>query len=502
MRREDTSALMPQTQEMIQKSLKDMNDSAQFMEFDRFLLERFLTAEEQKELQDTELTEDALAVLRECAYRQCYQQLGKKCPVARTTLRSWFQVKGSGRPSRNQMIAFAFALALSKEELQEYFVCGLQEPGIQINDYQEMIFCYGLESGLTYEECQDMIEVFEQEISKDIVLAQNTHTDELWSLYEEKKYLPKEDFLIWMCEHGFYFKGYSKVALNCFMELKHEILEYIRGEAKGQLYDLLQDAGFLQWTAERDIPEDDYGKEIPRFLHNVQRRKNQYLLNQHIKEEITRLNWVVYSSKDKNSDLLAELYAAAIISEQDGKLPGKKKIASRKNFDLPESVYFMTDKYVSQLIGVAQQKEKEIRLSMAKSALMVEETEAACPEWIRDCMETYGVWKDTVTVGETRKVLERVLRQQRQRCQLVKRSDLLPLIHYVAQKRYEQQRKEGEEYVRQDALDVFVTLSREIFSKCQMMELDDRYQLDYLFCATYGEQEMYSLSDVIEASMR
>lgn len=501
MRREDNNALMPQTQELIQKSLKDMRNSMQFMEFDRFLLERFLTADEQKELQDTKLTEDTLAVLQDCAYRHCYQRIRKKCPVARATLRSWFQAGGS-RPSRNQMIAFAFALALSKEELQEYFICGLQEPGIQINDYQEMIYCYGLESGLAYEECQDMIEVFEQEISKDTVLAQNTHTDELWGLYEEKKYLPKEDFLIWMCEHGFYFKGYNKVALNCFMELKHEILEYIRGEAKVQLYDLLQDAGFLKWAAKREIQQSDYGKEIPRFLHNVLRRKDQYRVDQQTKKEITRLSWIVYSSKDKNSDLLAELYSAAITCEREGKLSGKKKIASRKNFDLPESVYFMTDKYVSQLIGVAQQKEKEIRLSMARSALMAEKAEAACPEWVRNCMEAYGVWKDSVTVEETRKVLDRVLRQQKQRCQLVKRSDLLPLIHYVAQKRYEQQKQEEDEYVQQEALDVFVALSDEIFSKCQMMELDDRYQLDYLFCSTYGEQEMFSLSDVIEVSMQ
>lgn len=499
MRREDNNALMPQTQEMIQKSLKDMRNSMQFMEFDRFLLERFLTEEEQKELQDTAITEDTLADLRECAYRHCYQQIRKKCPVARATLRSWFHVGGSGRPSRNQMIAFAFALALSKEELQEYFICGLQEPGIQINDYQEMIFCYGLESGLSYEECQDMIEVFEREISKDIVLAQTTHTDELWNLYEEKRYLPKEDFLIWMCEHGFYFKGYSKVALNCFMELKHEILEYIRGEAKEQLLLLLGEVGFTRWAEEHGISEIAYGKEISRFLHNVLRRKNQYLIDQHTRNEISRFSWIVYSSKDKNSDLLAELYAAAIICGQDGR---KKKIASRKNFDLPESVYFMTDKYVSQLIGVAQQKEKEIRLSMARSALMTEETEAVCPVWVRDCMETYGVWKDTVTVGETRKVLDRILRQQKQRCQLVKRADLLPLIHYVAQKRYEQQKKGEGEYVQQEALDVFVALSEEIFSRCQMMELDNRYQLDYLFCSTYGEQEMYSLSDVIEVSMR
>lgn len=500
MKIEDSNTLLPQIQELIQKSLKDMNDSIRFVEFDRFLLERFLTEEEKKELQDSVITENTLAALRECAYRHCYQQVKKRCPVARATLRRWFHVGGSGRPSRGQMIAFAFALSLSREELQEYFICGLQEPGIQINDYQEMIFCYGLESGLAYEECQDMIEVFEQEISKDTAFAQKTHTDELWSLYEEKKYLPKEDFLLWMCENGFYFKGYSKVALNCFIELKHEILEYIRSEAKEQLYVLLPEAGFSKWAAEHEIPESDYGKEIPRFLHNVQRRKNQHPVNQHIREEITRLNWIVYSSKDKNSDLLAEIYSAAIACGQDGKSSGKKKIASRKNFNLPESVYFMTDKYVSQLIGVAQQKEKEIRLSMARSTLMAENAEAACPEWIQDCMETYGVWKDTATVGETRRVLDRVLRQQRQRCQLVKRSDLLPLIHYVAQKRYEQQN--GEEYVRQDALDMFAALSEEIFSRCQMMELDDRYQLDHLFCATYGEQEMYSLADVIEASMR
>lgn len=500
MRREDTNELMPQTQELIQKSLNVVNDSIKFVEFDRFLLERFLTAEEQEELQDTVITEDTLAVLRECAYRHCYQQIRKKCPVARATLRSWFHVGGSSRPSRNQMIAFAFALDLSKEELQEYFICGLQEPGIQINDYQEMIFCYGLESGLSYEECQDMIEVFEQEISKDTVLAQTTHTDELWSLYEEKRYLPKEDFLIWMCENGFYFKGYSKVALNCFMELKHEILEYIREVAKGQLMVTLKDVGFIDWAKERGIPESGYGTEISRFLHNILRSKDKYLIDKLTENEIRKNCWIVYSSKDKNSDLLAELYSTAVIWDQEGHK--RRKIASRKNFDLPESVYFMTDKYVSQLIGVAQQKEKEIRLSMARSALMAEKAETVCPEWVQSCMEAYGVWKDTVTVGETRKVLDRVLRQQKQRCQLVKRSDLLPLIHYVAQKRYEQQKEEEDEYVQQEALDVFVALSEEIFSKCQMMELDDRYQLDYLFCSTYGEQEMFSLSDVIEVSVR
>lgn len=500
MRRENTKGLLPQTQEVIQKSLADVNYSMRFVDFDRFLLEHFLPEEDREEIRDVVPSEERMAVLRQRAYRRCYHLMEKNCPVARATLRSWFRIGASGRPSRNQMIAFAFALHLSVEELQEYFICGLQEPAIQVNDYQEMIFYYGLESGITYAECQDMIEVFERELSRDTVLAQNTHTDELWLWYESQKHLPKEDFLVGMCENGCYFKGYSKVALNSFVELKHEILGYIRGDAKGQLFDVLREKGFFIWAAENQVQEEDYGKEIPRFLHNIQRRKNQYQLDDYAKEEITRLSWIAYSSRDKNSDLLAELYASALTYEKSG-MSYKKKLSNRKNFDLPECVYFMTDKYVSQLIGVAQQKEKEIRLSMARSSLMAEEPEAACPEWVRDCMLGYGLWKDTATVEETLRVLERALRQQKQRCQLVKRSDLLPLIHYVAQRRYEQQKKAGTDYVRQDALDIFTALANQIFSRCQMMRLDERYQLDCLFIATYGEEEMYSLSDVIEASV-
>ncbi len=514
MKKKDTDEWMLQTQEVIQKHLTDIKYTIRFKGFDYFLMKRFLPEEDwnvlqkvmlsdkgQDASQETVLSEGELAHFRETAYRRCYQQVGKNCPVARATLRRWFHVGAAGRPSRSQMIAFAFALPLSVGELQEYFVCGLQEPGIQINDYQEMIYCYGLEQGISYEECRDMIEVFEREISRDTVLAQNTHTDELWSLYEEKKFLPKEEFLVWMCGHAFYFKGYSKVALHCFTELKHEILEYIREEARSDLYGILEEKDFFKWAAENHVREEDYGREIPRYLHNVLRRKGQYLIDGQTKEEITMLCWIVYSSKDKNSDLLAELYASALTHEKDGSLSRRKKIISRKNFDLPESVYFMTDKYVSQLIGVAQQKEKEIRLSMARSSLMAVEEDAACPVWVRECMEEYGVWKNTATAGETRAALDRVLRQQKQRCQLVKRSDLLPLIHYVAQKRYEQKKTVGGEYVRQDALNTFVALANQIFSRCHMMELDERYQLDYLFCSTYGEQDMYSLSDVIEVSM-
>lgn len=491
------------TQKIIQSNLHFINHTETFLEFDWFLLEQFLPEEEKKLLDIETISEKELNQLRKRAFLRCYQQLCGKCPISRNTLRTWFHLGGKGKPKRSQLFAFAFALSLSPEKLQDYFVRGMQEPGIQVNDYREIIYCYGLENRIPYEECQDMIEIFEREVSRDTVIAQNTHTEELWKGYEDNCHLAKEEFLNWMCQNGSYFKGYSKVALNWFIRLKHEILECIRKEAKEQLFRLLEESGFMAWAKENGVAEDAYGKEIPRYLRNISRRKQDFSISDEIKDEITGLNWIVYASRDKNSDLLAELYSSALDYENKEFFLRNRKYRSRKEFDLPESVYFMTDKYVSQLLGVAQQKEKEIRLSMARSSLLAEDSQATCPEWIRSCMEIYGVWKDTAAVGETLAVLETALDHQKQRCQLVKRSDLLILLHYVSQKRYQRQLDNTkEDYSQKEALAVFTGLAEEVLGECNMTALNEKYQLDYLFIHSFGEDEMYTLSDVIEIADR
>lgn len=492
-----------QTQKIIQSSLDSMNHSEKFIEFDWFLLEQFLPEAEKKSLDLENISEKERNQMRKRAYLCCYQQFQGKSPVSRNTLRTWFRMGKKGKPKRSQLFAFAFALHMSPEQLEDYFVRGLQEPGIQVNDYREIIYCYGLENKIAYEECQDMMEIFEREVNRETVIAQNTHTEQLWKGYKDHCHLSKEEFLNWMCQNGSYFKGYSKVALNWFIRLKHEMLEDIRKEAKEQLFHILEEKGFMAWAAENGVNEENYGKEIPRYLRNVSRRKEDFSIPKEAREEIASLNWIVYSSKDKNSDMLAELYSSALDYGVKGAPVRNRKYRSRKEFALPECVYFMTDKYVSQLLGVAQQKEKEIRLSMARSCLLTEERQDACPEWVRSCMETYDVWKDTDTVGETLKVLNSALDGQKQRCQQVKRSDLLILIHYVAQKRYQYQlEKTKDEYVQREALTAFTELAEEVLGECNMIDLDEKYQLDYLFLHSFGEEEMYTLSDVIEIADR
>jgi hypothetical protein len=52
------------------------------------------------------------------------------------------------------------------------------------------------------------------------------------------------------------------------------------------------------------------------------------------------LNWIAYSSHDRTTDLLAELYASAL--ENDGKnYLGQKRIRykTRADFQLPEQIF-------------------------------------------------------------------------------------------------------------------------------------------------------------------
>ena len=69
--------------------------------------------------------------------------------AAAGTIRAWFGLGKRSEPNREKMVQLAFALGLSHQELDEYLQKGLRMPGIQVNDYREMIYYYGLEHGLS-----------------------------------------------------------------------------------------------------------------------------------------------------------------------------------------------------------------------------------------------------------------------------------------------------------------------------------------------------------------
>ena len=71
----------------------------------------------------------------------------------------------------------------------------------------------------------------------------------------------------------------------------------------------------------------------------------------------------------------------------------------------------------------------------------------------------------------------------------------MPLIHYVAQLRYE---KGNKGYHREKARAVFIDLANEVLSDCQMAVLKEGYRMDDMFLSGYGESEMYSFADLME----
>jgi len=481
---------------IIRKRLYQLNEAGQFDRFDKFITKKILKKEQGREAELVNMPEELQQSLRKEAYLIFYRKVKSESVASRVTIKKWFGLDGYVKPKRKQILRLAFALHFNEEELQEYLIKGIRQPGIQINDYREMIYLYGLGKNLSYEDCLDMIKVFEIQMYRDTVFAQSTHTQHLWDMFRMNCNQPKEKFLSWMCKNAGFFKGYSKVTLRHFMEVKGEMLQYIRLNAREQLFGLLGETDFYNWAEQNDIPSEEYGENISRYIKNVSRRKGREMLTEGLKAEILELNWIAYSSRDKTTDLLAELYSSAIESEIIFFRQKESTIKTGRSFISRRRFFFMTDKYISQIVGIAQQKEKEIRLSQALGSL--ETAEGACPEWIRDLLLEYGI-KPPEDVGQTRELLRRILRMQEQRCHLVQREDLLPLIHYVAQRRYDKMLQEQEAAYRcEDARVFFIQMADEIFAECQMAPVSEEYQLDYLLLSCYGESCMYSLADILE----
>ncbi len=482
---------------MIRRRLYELNEPARFEEFDRFLMKKILG--------EDIFAKDSIPVvtiqtMREKAYQIFYKKVKSEEVASRATIKKWFGLDGYVRPKRKQILKLAFALQLDENGLQEYLTCGILQPGIQINDYREMVYLYGLGQGLSYEECVDMIGVFETWVYKDTVLEQNTHTTELWKMFRANSNKPKEEFLSWMCSNAGFFKGYSKVALHHFIDMKKEMLDYIRKSARDNLFRLLKQTDFYDWALQNHLSEEEYDENISRYIKNMSRRKDRGAIPDDLREEIVEMNWVANSSRDKTTDLLAELYASALETNEKTHVPKKRiRYKSREGFKLPEQIFFMTDKHISQIVGIAQQKEKEIRLSQALGSL--EHTEGPCPEWVGRMLMEYGIEASMDDAGKVKGLLRKLLAMQEQRCHLVRRDDLLPLIHYVAQKRYERILQEtGKEYNCEDARIYFIQMADQILTECRMALVCEEYHLDYLLLSCYGEEEMYSLADAIEES--
>lgn len=268
--------------------------------FDTFLMERWGGSEPADEKQR-----------RHAAFRALQKQL-KDCDIAAPgTIRAWCGITKRSEPGRDKMYQLAFALHLTHEELKQYLIEGLRMPGVQVNDYREIIYYYGLEHKLSMEKCEEMILVFEKHMCRTYVPLQKTHTKRLWSFYDDWRKLDPVHFLKRMCTHAEMFKGYSKTTLDYFIRLKSELLQYIQEDVKKGMEEDLEQLGYRQWLEESGIDDGDDKELIKRFLKNISRRRKMQV-NASAKELIRSVRRdcsVVYAEHGRNRDVLRELYA-------------------------------------------------------------------------------------------------------------------------------------------------------------------------------------------------
>lgn len=429
--------------------------------FDRFLIHEWLES-----CEEISATEECGKEVRKQAYQAFRKAVKGEKPADLHTMRRWFGLEGISRPNREMVFHIAFSLKLSIEKTQEYLRKGLLLPGIQVNDYREFIYLYGIEHRLDWQMCQDMIVFYEQHLPEAISLLDEKYTQKLWGFYDTVRQMNPEDFLFEMGKRAPYFKGYSKNVLEHYVRIQTELKELMRKEASEDLEFLLQSQSFTQWCESNHIAAERRREEevILHYLHNESRHANS-LFTREETENFRKLVRRAYGKGVYQSDILTEIFAAAMPSESERKGRYQKDRVEHMGIRL------ISDKYLSDLLHIAQQKEREINL----------------------------VQQFYQSPQEEQTKLKVKLRHQKQRCHIIEREDLLPLLHYLAQKKYTMKMdKEEAGYQKEEAVTYFVNMTNAVLEACQMEPIDRHYRLDSILLSSFQNEEMFSISDMIE----
>lgn len=400
--------------------------------------------------------------------------------AAMTTMRRWFGTNGYVKPSREMLYKIIFALKLPVTDAEKYFTEGIGEPIFQISDYKEMILLYGIENRISYETCMEMIDRFEDSLDVSFSTSKTRNTKELQRQYEVNKHMLPQEFVLWMIDCADWFKGYSQTALNYLEIFRKQIIEHVRVEERTQLKELLSEAGYFRWVVEHKDKDADSRKSIEKFVKNYE-SSFYYNVSENLGKVILELCRRVYSNRITNRQLRDELYSPTIV--------GKVDISS-------SSEYVKSEKYLSDLFHIPEQKEREIKINqMIRKLRKQTDTEICTDEIVQFLVQYKMTEQEKLLVKEAKEICEYERKQQRARTLLIGRQDLLPLIHVVAQQQYISENES--DYVQEDALQLFENLANATLMMCNMPILDEKYILDRLLVACFDKEEMYSYGDIL-----
>lgn len=455
----------------LQKSVREWIATKENQGFDSFLIKKM----------GFELSGNDDMAVRQQAYQMFIDQTRHKTLASAPTVKRWFGIGGFAVPGRETLFSICFALGVNVDEAEEYLLEGLKEPSFQINDYQEIIYLYGFEHGLSQRECDEMAAEYETRLDFDISFYQTHSTHELRQQYQTKRKLPREEFLSWMMENVSYFKGYSKTVLDYFQRYKRLILESVKEEAAVCLESLLEDTEFASWKRRRFVKETNL-ETVRRFIYSKKK------IEPELRTSILDMAQIAYSDSDPNAMFIRELYS----------LDYKTMAAYSGN----RKILRMTEKRMSDLLGTAIQRERQMRAVGAVAQLKKKKEDEKCPEWIRllicEYKEAENV-SESLTAGQAYEWLLDYKKNQKRRCLLIQRGDLLPMIMYMTQKDYlKNVSYDTDGYDAAEMIKRFEEIANATLSSCNMALLNKEYDLDSLFYVCFQESEMYSLADVLD----
>ncbi|MCM1159527.1 MAG: hypothetical protein NC300_12650 [Bacteroidales bacterium] len=454
--------------------LSRLYEENHFMKFDEFIVGKFVDITEGEPLTEA---------IRKTAYQNFYHAVGRVEIAAPVTMYRWFGLFGHAKPNRMHIFHMAFCLKLSREQTEEYLLTGLNENSFQINDYHEMIYLYGIENAMTFEQCQQMIDFFEKNLTIDMEISHTRSTKQMMQQYEQKKCLPANEFLLFMTDNKMYFKGYSNTALSYLQEYHKQVLVYIRKDAGRRLEELLNETDYREWKQKSVfLKKKDSYDLIRKYLKSSHKRA----VSEMLAESILELAKIVYSGLDNRSQVHNEIF-------YDSKgLYSKSKHSEVRN---------MTMKHMSDLLRVAERKEEAARVRTAVRMLENINEDAACPSEVLVLLEQLtGEAKQDWNCGEALLWLRAYQKEHRRRELEVQRGDLLPFVLYVAQQRYlEQIHGDMEAYKQAEARQLFWQSADGVLTACNMQPLQENRELDAVLLACFQEEEMYGYPDVLEA---
>lgn len=460
-------------------TLEEIKVTKRFKDFSQFIIEKMGCSylEEGEEAQNEQ---------RKQAFAEFRKRTNREEIASLPTMRKWFGIGGKATPSREQIYQMSFAMELSAKDVEEFLLEGIREPSFQVNDYQEIILIYGLENKISYEECMNMIDELEERMEPDTTFLQTRGTQMLLSEFRGHKHLSKEKFLDWMVENAVCFKGYSKTTLDYFIKYKKIILDYVKKDAEEELGRLLAETDYDNWCRGKGLFTKDPKKRIHNYIRSHSTGKKN-VISKDLKESIMELTSIAYTDKNANVQLLAEVFR----SNRHRKTETSVGLSSIEG---------MTGKKLSDLLNVATQKQRIFHVRQANRKIKDMENAHACPRWIQEIAQEYSRKKvDIQTIEDAKNWMKEYLEEHKRRCLQIQRSDILPMILYVSQRRYLKEiDHDMAKYCQKDALIAFENLANATLSACNMCQLNEQYELDTLLRSCYGKEEMYSYSELLE----